>query len=108
MTAAQSGAFHPEGLPRPTVGDPSVAHPVLESVDVNRALTRIAHEVVERNHGPSGVVILGIPTRGVTLARRIAAKIAEIEGHQVPVGALDITMYRDDLRLRKVRPLEAT
>jgi pyrimidine operon attenuation protein/uracil phosphoribosyltransferase len=108
MTAAQSGAFHPEGLPRPTVGDPSVAHPVLESADVSRALTRIAHEIVERNHGASGVVILGIPTRGVTLARRVAAKIVEIEGRQVPVGALDITMYRDDLRLRKIRPLEAT
>jgi pyrimidine operon attenuation protein/uracil phosphoribosyltransferase len=108
MTAAQSGAYHPEGLPRPTVGDPSVAHSVLESADVNRALTRIAHEIVERNHGASGVVILGIPTRGVTLARRIAAKIVEIEGRQVTVGALDITMYRDDLRLRGVRPLEAT
>jgi pyrimidine operon attenuation protein/uracil phosphoribosyltransferase len=81
---------------------------VLESADVNRALTRIAHEIVERNHGPVGVVILGIPTRGVTLARRVAAKISEIEGRQVPVGALDITMYRDDLRLRKIRPLEAT
>jgi pyrimidine operon attenuation protein/uracil phosphoribosyltransferase len=71
-------------------------------------LTRISHEIVERNHGADNVVILGIPTRGVTLARRIAARIAEIEGHEVPVGAIDVTMYRDDLRLRGVRALEPT
>jgi pyrimidine operon attenuation protein/uracil phosphoribosyltransferase len=96
------------GTPRPTVGDPSVAHPVLEATDVQRALTRIAHEIVERNHGAADVVVLGIPTRGVTLARRIAARIADIEGTAVPVGALDVTMYRDDLRLRGVRALEPT
>jgi pyrimidine operon attenuation protein/uracil phosphoribosyltransferase len=85
-----------------------VARPVLEAPDVGRALTRIAHEIVERNHGATGVVVLGIPTRGVTLARRLAERIEAVEGVSVPVGSLDATMYRDDLRLRGVRPLEET
>jgi pyrimidine operon attenuation protein/uracil phosphoribosyltransferase len=93
---------------RPTTGDPAIAHPVLEANDVQRALTRIAHEIVERNHGADRIVLLGIPTRGVTLARRVAARIADIEGVDAPVGALDVTMYRDDLRLRGVRALEET
>jgi pyrimidine operon attenuation protein/uracil phosphoribosyltransferase len=93
---------------RPTTGDPTVARPVLEASDVQRALTRIAHEIVERNQGADRIVLLGIPTRGVTLARRIAELIASIENVEVPVGALDITMYRDDLRLRGVRALEPT
>src|SRR5689334_16615385 len=80
---------------RPVTGDPSVARPVLDARDVGRALTRIAHEIVERNHGAEGVVLLGIPTRGVTLARRLAARIDEVEGSAVPVGSLDVTMYRD-------------
>jgi pyrimidine operon attenuation protein/uracil phosphoribosyltransferase len=92
---------------RPVTGDPSIARPVLEADDVQRALTRIAHEIVERN-GADQIVLLGIPTRGVTLARRLGARIAEIENVEVPVGALDITMYRDDLRLRGVRALEET
>ncbi|HWA66098.1 MAG TPA: bifunctional pyr operon transcriptional regulator/uracil phosphoribosyltransferase PyrR [Mycobacteriales bacterium] len=93
---------------RPTTGDPDVARPVLASDDVQRGLTRIAHEIVERNHGADRIVLLGIPTRGVTLARRIADRIAAIESVEVPVGALDVTMYRDDLRLRGVRALEET
>jgi pyrimidine operon attenuation protein/uracil phosphoribosyltransferase len=112
MTAAASpddATYHRDpGTSRPIAGDPSVAHPVLDASDVQRALTRVAHEIVERNHGAAGVVVLGIPTRGVTLARRIAAKIADIEGSSVPVGSLDVTMYRDDLRLRGVRALEPT
>jgi pyrimidine operon attenuation protein/uracil phosphoribosyltransferase len=96
------------GKPRPVSGDPSAAHPVLEAADVGRALTRIAHEIVERNHGADGLVLLGIPTRGVTLARRIADRIEAVEGTTVPVGSVDATMYRDDLRLRGVRPLEET
>jgi pyrimidine operon attenuation protein/uracil phosphoribosyltransferase len=95
---------------RPVTGDPAAARPVLETADVGRALTRIAHEIVERNHGAADVVVLGIPTRGVTLARRIGRRIDEIEppASAVPVGSLDITMYRDDLRLRGVRALEPT
>jgi pyrimidine operon attenuation protein/uracil phosphoribosyltransferase len=93
---------------RPVTGDPAAARPVLEPADVGRALTRIAHEIVERNHGADAVVLLGIPTRGVTLARRLGERITQVEGTPVPVGSLDVTMYRDDLRLRGVRPLEAT
>jgi pyrimidine operon attenuation protein/uracil phosphoribosyltransferase len=109
MTAAprpDDGAERAEQ--RPTTGDPAVARPVLDAADVPRALTRIAHEIVERNHGADRVVLLGIPTRGVTLARRLAHRIGEIEAVDVPVGALDVTMYRDDLRLRGVRALEET
>src|SRR5947208_573615 len=77
---------------RPVSGDPRAARPVLDEADVGRALTRIAHEIVERNHGAGDVVVLGIPTRGVTLARRIGDRIAAVEGAGVPVGALDVTM----------------
>ena len=82
--------------------------PVLEGVDIARALTRVAHEIVERNKGVSDLVLLGIPTRGVTLCRRLAARLADVEGAQVPYGSLDITMHRDDLRLRSPRALEHT
>jgi pyrimidine operon attenuation protein/uracil phosphoribosyltransferase len=82
--------------------------PVLDASDVRRALTRIAHEVVERNRGAAGVVLLGIPTRGVPLARRLAAGISQVEGVEVPAGSLDVTMYRDDLRLRPARSLGRT
>jgi pyrimidine operon attenuation protein / uracil phosphoribosyltransferase len=81
---------------------------VLDAADVRRALTRIAHEVVERNKGATDMVLLGIPTRGVPLARRLAARIAEVEGVAVPSGSLDVTMYRDDLRLRPARSLGHT
>src|SRR6266704_2561373 len=73
---------------------------VMDEADVGRALTRIAHEVVERNKGTRGLVVVGIHTRGVPLARRLAAKLGEIEGARVPTGALDVTMYRDDIGLR--------
>src|SRR5215470_18291599 len=81
---------------------------VLDAEQIRRALTRIAHEILERTHGGAGVVLLGIPTRGVPLARRLAARIGEFEGAAVPVGSLDITMHRDDLRLRPARALRRT
>ncbi len=81
---------------------------VLDSADVSRAIRRISHEIVENAKGTSDLVILGIPTRGVFLAQRIAETIADIEGVNVPVGAIDITLYRDDLQLRAVRALEPT
>jgi pyrimidine operon attenuation protein / uracil phosphoribosyltransferase len=81
---------------------------VLDADDVQRALTRIAHEVLERNKGASALVLLGIPTRGVPLAQRLAARISEVEGTAVPSGSLDITMYRDDLRLKPARGLART
>jgi pyrimidine operon attenuation protein / uracil phosphoribosyltransferase len=86
------------------------AHPktVLEAAEINRALTRIAHEIIERTRGAEQVVLLGIPTRGVPLAGRLAARITGVEGRPVPHGSLDITMYRDDLRLRPARRLGPT
>ncbi|MFI9627717.1 bifunctional pyr operon transcriptional regulator/uracil phosphoribosyltransferase PyrR [Streptomyces sp. NPDC052042] len=86
----------------------NAARPVLEAPDVSRALTRIAHEIVERAKGADDVVLLGIPTRGVFIARRLAEKLQEITGREMPVGSLDITMYRDDLRLRPARALART
>ncbi|MFE5739990.1 bifunctional pyr operon transcriptional regulator/uracil phosphoribosyltransferase PyrR [Streptomyces celluloflavus] len=86
----------------------SPARPVLEGPDIARMLTRIAHEIVERAKGADDVVLLGIPTRGVFLARRLAAKLEEITGRAIPVGSLDITMYRDDLRLGPARALART
>jgi pyrimidine operon attenuation protein / uracil phosphoribosyltransferase len=78
---------------------------VLDEAALDRALTRIAHEIVEQAGGGEDLALVGIRTRGVTLAERIAAKIASIEGDQPPVGALDITLYRDDLGLRVEQPL---
>jgi pyrimidine operon attenuation protein / uracil phosphoribosyltransferase len=73
---------------------------VMDAADVHRALVRIAHEVVERNKGTGGLVVVGIHTRGVPLAARLAAKLTEIEGRPVPHGALDVAMYRDDIGIR--------
>jgi pyrimidine operon attenuation protein/uracil phosphoribosyltransferase len=81
---------------------------VLEAPDIRRALTRIAHEILERTKGGRDIVLLGIPTRGVTLAQRLARRIEEVEGHPVPQGSLDVTMYRDDLRMRPARALGRT
>lgn len=92
-------------LPAP---DATGARAVLEPADIGRALTRIAHEILERTRGGADVVLLGIPTRGVDLARRLAGRIGDVEGREVPVGSLDPTMYRDDLRLRPARALEHT
>jgi pyrimidine operon attenuation protein/uracil phosphoribosyltransferase len=80
---------------------------ILESADIDRALKRISHEIIERNQGVDSVVLLGIPTRGAHLAYRLA-KILESLGSSVPVGTLDITMHRDDLRLRAPKPLLPT
>jgi len=81
---------------------------ILDEQDIARALTRIAHEIVERNKGADDLVVLGIPRRGVPLAHRLATQIAQAEGAEIPAGALDATMYRDDLRLRPARALEHT
>jgi pyrimidine operon attenuation protein/uracil phosphoribosyltransferase len=89
--------------PGPASSGSASGRPVLEAADVRRALTRIAHEIVERNKGARDVVLLGIPTRGVQLARRLAERIAEVEGVEIPCGSLDVTMYRDDIALRPAR-----
>lgn len=88
--------------------DVSRAHIVLDDADIGRAIRRIAHEIVERARGAEELILLGIPTRGVVLAQRIAEAIEVTEGTQVPTGSLDITLYRDDLRLRPARALEST
>jgi pyrimidine operon attenuation protein / uracil phosphoribosyltransferase len=81
---------------------------VLGADEIGRALTRVAHEILERTNGAHDVVLLGIPTRGVPLACRLAARLTEVEGRVAPAGSLDITMYRDDLRLRPARRLGHT
>ena len=86
----------------------SPARAVLQQAEIKRALTRIAHEILERTNGADDVVLLGIPTRGVPLAHRLAERLEQVEGRPVPAGSLDITMYRDDLRLRPARALGHT
>ena len=76
---------------------------VLSQADIARALTRISHEILESNKGADDLVVLGIPTRGVVLADRLAATLSSISGSTVPVGSVDVTMYRDDLRRQPTR-----
>jgi len=77
---------------------------VLTADDIRRAVRRIAHEIVERNQGLDGIALVGLRTRGVPLAERLAAAIEEFEGQRVPVGALDIGLYRDDISSMELRP----
>ncbi len=86
MTIAREGFFVPGGCERQ----------ILDAQDIGRALTRIAHEIIERNRGAGDLVLVGLHTRGIPLARRLAAHIARFEGLQVPVGELDISLHRDD------------
>jgi pyrimidine operon attenuation protein/uracil phosphoribosyltransferase len=77
---------------------------LLDGGDIRRAVTRIAHEILERNKGAAGLALVGIAARGDDLARRLASEIARIEGAKVPVGVLDITFYRDDIGMRAEAP----
>jgi pyrimidine operon attenuation protein / uracil phosphoribosyltransferase len=88
--------------------DPGTDRTVLDASDISRALSRISHEILERNKGAGDLVLLGIPSRGVPLADRIAERIAAVEAASVPSGSLDVTMYRDDLRLKPARTLLPT
>jgi pyrimidine operon attenuation protein/uracil phosphoribosyltransferase len=81
---------------------------VLHQADIARALTRISHEILESNKGPEGLILLGIPTRGVTLAHRVGRLIEEFSDAVIPVGALDVTMYRDDLHRNPTRAPQPT
>lgn len=81
---------------------------VFDAAALRRALTRIAHEIVERNRGPERLVLVGLYTRGLVLARRIAEAVAGFESVDVPVGALDVAFFRDDIGLRPVQPLGPT
>jgi pyrimidine operon attenuation protein/uracil phosphoribosyltransferase len=111
MTAAHPNP-HPNPLPNKHSNVQSrsqtLQREVLEAPDVTRALTRIAHEILERTRGGADVLLLGIPTRGVGLAHRLAHLMGAVENREVLVGSLDITMYRDDLRLRPARALART
>ncbi len=78
---------------------------VMDGAAMARAITRIAHEIVERNKGVQDVVLIGLRSHGIELAHRIATKLEEIEGVKVPVGALDITLYRDDLGRAATQPI---
>ena len=80
----------------------------LSAQDITRALTRISHEILEKNQGLTNIVLLGIPTRGAHLASRISSMITSIEGTEVPTGTLDITLFRDDLRIRPPRAIMPT
>ena len=81
---------------------------VFDADDLRRAHTRIAHEIVERNHGATDVVLIGLYTRGVAVAHRLAEAIERFEGVAVPVGAIDVAFYRDDIGLRRIQPLGPT
>ncbi|HEX3811623.1 MAG TPA: bifunctional pyr operon transcriptional regulator/uracil phosphoribosyltransferase PyrR [Mycobacteriales bacterium] len=94
---------HPDSSPGSAHG-----RELLSAADVARTVDRIAHQILEKTSGAADTVLLGIPTRGAPLARRLAARIRAFESVDVPVGSLDITLYRDDLRLRGVRALEPT
>ena len=81
---------------------------IMDEKALDRALTRISHEIIERNRGVEDLVLLGIKTRGVSLAKRLCEKIRSIEGNDLPVGSLDITSYRDDIKEMKDMPQVST
>ena len=89
-------------------GADAPARELLSAADVTRTIARIAHQIIEKTAGIDDVVLMGIPTRGAVLARRLGAAIAEFEGSAPPVGTVDPTLHRDDLRRRPTRPLEDT
>ncbi|MFC8931222.1 bifunctional pyr operon transcriptional regulator/uracil phosphoribosyltransferase PyrR [Rhodococcus sp. NPDC057135] len=104
----------PDNAKAPGAEASSETRELLSAQDVGRTIARIAHEIIEKTalDGPEGtaprVVLIGIPTRGTTLATRLRAKIEEFSGVRLPIGSLDITLYRDDLRNKPHRPLERT
>jgi pyrimidine operon attenuation protein/uracil phosphoribosyltransferase len=83
----------------------SVAKELLDKRDIERAITRMAHEIIERNKGVASLCLAGIQRGGVHLAKRLAEKLKEIEGKEIPVGSLDIALYRDDINWRKEQPV---
>jgi len=106
--AAGSGGRSASGAPTGAAGEWVLRSRVFDADELRRAHTRIAHEIVERNQGAADVVLVGLYTRGVAIAQRLAAVISGFEGLQVPVGALDVAFYRDDIALRPVQPLGST
>jgi pyrimidine operon attenuation protein / uracil phosphoribosyltransferase len=103
---AYSQAARAEPPAEPT--HPTSSKVILTGVELQRVIDRIAHQILEKTQGAAGTVLLGIPTRGAPLARRIADRIHTFEGVQVPVGVVDVTLYRDDLRSQAPRALGPT
>ena len=101
MNAAEGAAPAPGQAPLSSSGPVSR---LMDEAEIRRATTRIAHEILERNKGPEGLVLVGIAARGDDLARRLAVELQRIEGVDVPVGELDITFYRDDIGMRAEAP----
>lgn len=98
-----------ERIPTPPGGGVFVAHSqVMDADDVRRALWRMAHEVLERNHGPDRVAVVGLQTGGVALAEQLADNLGEIEDKRPDFGTLDVAMHRDDIGLRPVMPQAPT
>ncbi len=111
MSGTSSGSAPKQPKSRASAPTPSSEGSVvvLGEADVSRAVTRIAHEIIERNHGLDGVVIVGLQRGGVWIAERLGAAIARIEdSHEVPVGRLDVALFRDDISLRPVTPVSIT
>ena len=108
MADALSAAQHHDATAAPEGGRFSFRATVFEADDLRRAHTRIAHEIVERTHGAHNLVLIGLYTRGVAVAHRIAEAINDFEHVEVPVGAMDVAFYRDDIALRPVQPLGPT
>lgn len=92
----------------PAAADSATVTTVLSAGDIGRTIDRIAHQILEKTAGADGVVLLGLPTRGVPLARRLAERVSTFGDHPVAAGALDTTLYRDDLRSGGVRALHET
>jgi pyrimidine operon attenuation protein/uracil phosphoribosyltransferase len=108
MHSRENAQANPDGTPTEAVAEPVLRTRVFDAADLRRALTRIAHEIVERNHGPDDVVLVGLYTRGVALSRRIGAAIESFESVQPALGTLDVAFYRDDIGLRPVAPTGPT
>ena len=108
-SAGQSGTEAPaskasgSGVSGSGAGANGSSRVVMEADQISRACARMAHQILEANRGASGLMLLGIPTRGVPLAKRLSAAMSEVEGVEIPTGALDVTMYRDDLRRHPTR-----
>ena len=110
-SAARSGHSAPgsnAGSDSGTTAAPSTSRIVMNADQIARACARMAHQILEANQGADDLVLMGIPTRGVPLAHRLAQVMDEVEGVRVPVGALDVTMYRDDLRRQPTRAVGHT
>jgi pyrimidine operon attenuation protein / uracil phosphoribosyltransferase len=112
LDAATDSSARPldSGIPGETVDAPVLDAPVLDAANVARTVDRLAHQILERcAKADADCVLLGIPSRGVPLARRLGERISEFDpATRLPVGSLDITLYRDDLRLHRVRALDKT